>query len=206
MLHFNDQLKVKVTVSSVTSMVISGPSSYSNQGHFQYTCTVTLSNGETYDSITSPDSFVWRIQGDHFELDSSKGIVTPTGTDDGVIECGFYYNGTLLRTECHNLTYVEPWYTYDSASLVLEKSEGGKDYYYVTINYIEHRAEGSYNRSENVTGNGFDIGSGEKGLSVSLSWDKVEGGLWSGGTNVVPSGTIVRVGIMVNGENKGYLS
>ena len=195
----NDTTPVTVTV---TSMVISGPSNYSNQEHLQYSCTVKLSNGETYDSTTSPENFGWQIQGDHFELDDSKGIVTPTGTDDGIIWCGFYYNDTLLKSDTYYLTYTEPWFTYDSASLVLEKSEGGNDYYYVTINYTEHDADGSHSRSADVTSNSFNIGSGAKGLSVNLSWDKEEHGTWGGGSNVVPSGTTVRVGISVNGENK----
>ena len=183
-------------------MIITGISEYSTPMYATFKATVTLNNGTVNTSDSHPSRFWWNHQDNDFELleDNGSGVFALTGQGkSGYVGCN-YFNGSTQAEATHYVKFVvyNDTYTFVAARLVRDRTENGYDYYHVDI---KCKNQNNVERIFQVEGNTFEV----NGVDALLSWDCVEGGLWSGSTNVVPAGTTIRVGLTVNGVNRGYV-
>ena len=189
-------------------MTISGPSSYYEPGRVKFTAYATLNNGTTQNSIDHESYFDWRDQDNFFEQYDYYGTFSLEG-GSGYIYCDYWdWKNSVRARASHYVQQMTNSYTceYNSATLYKEKTENGYDYYFVRIKYTKRFSNGT---SQNCSVDFRDEVFEDRGMTVNIMWDAVYPGTynWDGGGDVVPTGSQVRVQIMLNGVSiPGYIT
>lgn len=177
-------ITVNTTVTSISISRTGETSGLTNQVAVDLLCSVTLSNGASYNSDTNPFYFEWTSP-DEGDTASQTQASEWEITGDCTIECEFNYGGAYGST---SVTYTFNSFTYSLINTSLEINSSNIYFrtYKIVCTIQNDQTLDTY--TVNVTTS--DVVS--NGVTLSPEWESTASGLWGPSSNYIEKGKAIR--------------